>query len=127
MKSCREGTAQPLAVLSRMRQAGANAFAQNLSFELSEDGQQPSHGAACGRGQIESLGERHEADAEMLQFLQGGKQIGDQSAPAVEPPHKELKDWLGYDFDPIGFSIDSVNQMLLPARRRSKTAKNAKK
>ncbi len=37
--------------------------------------------------------------------------------------HKELKDWLGYDFDPIDFSIDSVNQVLLPARRRGKTAK----
>jgi len=28
--------------------------------------------------------------------------------------HKELRDWLGYDFDPMAFSIDSVNQMLLP-------------
>ena len=37
--------------------------------------------------------------------------------------HVELKDWLGYDFDPMDFSIDSVNQMLLPARRRGKTAK----
>ena len=37
--------------------------------------------------------------------------------------HEELKDWLGYDFDPIDFSIDTVNQMLLPARRRGKTAK----
>ena len=34
--------------------------------------------------------------------------------------HKELKDWLGHDFDPMAFSIDSVNQMLLPARRRGK-------
>jgi hypothetical protein len=34
--------------------------------------------------------------------------------------HKELRDWLGYDFDPMAFSIDSVNQMLLPARRRGK-------
>jgi hypothetical protein len=34
--------------------------------------------------------------------------------------HKELRDWLGHDFDPMAFSIDSVNQMLLPARRRGK-------
>jgi hypothetical protein len=34
--------------------------------------------------------------------------------------HKELREWLGYDFDPLAFSIDSVNQMLLPARRRGK-------
>ena len=26
--------------------------------------------------------------------------------------HKELKDWLGYDLEPIDFSIDCVNQML---------------
>ena len=37
--------------------------------------------------------------------------------------HKELKDWLGYDLEPIDFSIDCVNQMLLPARRCGKTAK----
>ena len=37
--------------------------------------------------------------------------------------HEELKDWLGYDFDPMDFSIDRVNQMRLPARRRGKTAK----
>jgi len=34
--------------------------------------------------------------------------------------HKELRDWLGHDFDPMAFSIDSVNQMLLSARRRGK-------
>jgi hypothetical protein len=27
-------------------------------------------------------------------------------------------DGAGYDFDPMAFSIDSVNKMLLPARRR---------
>jgi hypothetical protein len=34
--------------------------------------------------------------------------------------HKELKDWLGYDFDPLAFSIDSVNRIVLPVRRRRK-------
>ena len=38
--------------------------------------------------------------------------------------HQELRDWLGYDFDSLTFSIDSVNQMLLPARRRGKAARN---
>ena len=38
--------------------------------------------------------------------------------------HKELRDWLGYDFDPLAFSIDSVNQMLVPARRRGKAPRN---
>jgi hypothetical protein len=57
LKSRREGTAQTLAVGSRVGKAGTDAFAQNLSFELSEDSEQASHGAAGGRGQIESLGE----------------------------------------------------------------------
>ena len=38
--------------------------------------------------------------------------------------HKELRDWLGYDFDPLAFSIHSVNQALSPARRRGKASKN---
>jgi hypothetical protein len=38
--------------------------------------------------------------------------------------HQELRDWLGYDFDPLAFSIDSVNQMLIPARRRGKAPRN---
>jgi len=46
-----------------------DAVTQNFAFELSEDCQQSSHGSAGGRGQVESLGERHEADAEVLQFL----------------------------------------------------------
>jgi hypothetical protein len=37
--------------------------------------------------------------------------------------HQELRDWLGYDFGPLTFSVDNVNQMLLPARRCGKAAK----
>jgi hypothetical protein len=35
--------------------------------------------------------------------------------------HEELGDWFGEDFDPQGFSIDRIYQMLLPVRRRGKT------
>lgn len=38
--------------------------------------------------------------------------------------HQELRDWLDEDFDPQAFSVDSVNQMLLPTRRRSKATRN---
>jgi hypothetical protein len=48
-----------------------------LAFELREHRQQCGHGTAGGRGQIKSFGERHESDAEMIQFLQCGKQVGD--------------------------------------------------
>ena len=64
-----KGSAQTFAVLSRMSKSGADAFAKDFSFELREDGQQSGHSATGGRGQIESFGQRHEADAEMLQFL----------------------------------------------------------
>lgn len=39
--------------------------------------------------------------------------------------HKELRDWLGYDFDPLAFSVESVNLMLLPARSRGKTSRDS--
>ncbi len=38
--------------------------------------------------------------------------------------HEELCDWIGDDFDPMDFSVDSVNRQLAPKRRRSRVAKN---
>ncbi len=32
--------------------------------------------------------------------------------------HEEMLDWIGDDFDPQGFSADSVNRVLAPLRRR---------
>lgn len=37
--------------------------------------------------------------------------------------HEELSDWIGDDFDPQAFSVDSVNRKLAPKRRRSRTTK----
>ena len=94
------GSAQTFAVLSRMSKPGTDAFAKDFSFELSENSQQSGHGAAGGRGQIESLGQRHEADTEMLQFLQSGEQIGDRSSPAIQAPdqhHVDLPSPGGFD------------------------------
>src|SRR5690349_636778 len=65
----RNGSAQTFAVLPRMSKPCTDAFAKDFSFELGEDGEQPGHSAAGGRGQIESFGERHEADAEMIELL----------------------------------------------------------
>ena len=49
-------------------------------------------------------------------------------AEAITDPkrerHEELRDWLGDDSDPLAFSVGSVNQMLLPARRRGKAPRN---
>lgn len=37
--------------------------------------------------------------------------------------HEEQRDWLGDDFDPEAFSIDNVNRMITPTRRRGKAPK----
>ena len=51
-------------------------------------GQQPGHGSTGWRSQIQRLGQRDEADAEMLQFLERRQQIRYRPAPAVQPPHQ---------------------------------------
>lgn len=67
--SCRSRSPQPFSILPRMRQARPRSFPQNLPFELREDGKQAGHGATGRRGQVQCLGQRHEAHTEMLQFL----------------------------------------------------------
>ena len=37
--------------------------------------------------------------------------------------HEELREWIGDDFDPQAFSVENVNRMLSPARRRSKASR----
>lgn len=32
--------------------------------------------------------------------------------------HEELQDWVGEEYDPDAFSIEDVNRMLTPLRRR---------
>ena len=60
-----------------MGQAGADALAQDLAFELGEHGEQPGHGATGGCGQIERFGQRYESYAEMLKFLERRNQVRD--------------------------------------------------
>ncbi|HTZ59355.1 MAG TPA: hypothetical protein VMB49_14705 [Acidobacteriaceae bacterium] len=45
---------QPFPALARIRQAGSRSFAQDLSFELGEDGQKPGHCSTGRCGQIPS-------------------------------------------------------------------------
>ena len=52
-----------------LRQARPSSLPQNLPLELSEDRQQAGHRATGWRGQIQRLRQRHEADAEMFEFL----------------------------------------------------------
>ena len=63
--------AQSLAILTRMLQTSSSTFSHDLAFEGSEYRQQTSHGPARWCGQIQTLGQRHETRAEMIQLFQG--------------------------------------------------------
>lgn len=88
-----ERQAQTLAALPGLGQPNAGSFAQNLSFELGEDGKQTGHGAPGWRSQIQRLGQRNEADSQMLQFLECRQQIGNRAAPAIQPPRQHHVDF----------------------------------
>jgi hypothetical protein len=76
-----------------MRQSGAHTFPQNLPFELSKDGQQAGHGSTSGCRQVQRLGQRHETNVEMIEFLQGGQQVCHGSAPTVQAPYQHHVDF----------------------------------
>ena len=78
------GPTKLFAVLPRMRQASLGPLLQNLAFERRENGQQPSHGTSGWRGQVQGLGQGHEAHSEMLQFLEGRQQIRDRPVSVVK-------------------------------------------
>src|ERR1700733_13229375 len=80
--------AEAFAILPSMSQSGPGSFPQNLSFELSEYGQQTGHGASGRGGQVQRLGQGNEPYAQILQFLECGQQICYRSAPAVQPPYQ---------------------------------------
>jgi hypothetical protein len=46
----------------------------------------------------------------------------DDLADSSHPPHEELCDWIGGEFHPEAFSIEKVNRLLSPARRRNKNS-----
>src|SRR5262245_44974311 len=63
---CRRST-EALATLPGVSQSRANAFTQDLSFKLSKDGEQSGHRTARWCGQIQSFGQRDEADVEIAE------------------------------------------------------------
>ena len=88
MPCSRCGPAQAVCRSAGHGRAGADSLAQDLAFELGEDGQQRGHCATCRCGQVQRFSQRHETDAEMLQLLKCCKQVGDRSSPAIQPPHQ---------------------------------------
>jgi hypothetical protein len=55
-------------LLTGVIQTGADTLAKDVPLELGEYGEQPGHGAACGRGQIQRFRQGNETDSEMLKF-----------------------------------------------------------
>ena len=76
----------------RMSQTSPGSFPQNLSFELSKDGQRSGHGPSGGRGQIKRLGQGDKPDAQVFEFLKGGQQVRYRPAPAVQAPYQNQID-----------------------------------
>jgi hypothetical protein len=48
----------------------------------------------------------------------------DALADPTHERHEELLEWIGDDFNPQAFSLENVNRMLSPKRRRRKAAEN---
>src|SRR5947209_19062542 len=69
-----------------MGEPGTYTFPQDLVLECSEDAEHSSHGSTSWRCQIQCFGQRHEADAEMIQFLECGDQIQQRPTPPGESP-----------------------------------------
>ena len=56
--------------------------------------------------------------------IPGFYELLDALADPNHEQHQEMRDWIGGDFDPQAFSVDSVNRRLAPKRRRSAATKN---
>jgi len=90
-----ERPAQVLTVPPCMLRAGTNSFAQDLPLELGEDRRQAGHRSAGRRRQIQRFRHRHETDSQMLQFLQGRRQVRRRPPPAIEPLPSRPFDFCG--------------------------------
>ena len=77
---------------------------EDFPFECREHGEQAGHGPARWRGQIQRLGQRHETDTEMLQFLKRRQKVRHGAAPTVEAPNQHN----------IDFAASRRLQQLLP-------------
>jgi hypothetical protein len=54
--------------------------------------------------------------------IPGYYEMLDALADPSHPRHDELRDWIGDEFNPQAFSVDKVNRLLSPARRRNKSS-----
>jgi hypothetical protein len=73
----------PCATPARLGNARFDALAENVALKLRKDREQPSHRAPKGRGQIQRLMQRDEADPHRLQLMQRAHEIRDGAPPAI--------------------------------------------
>jgi len=88
VESCCDGPTQFLAILSRVGQAGAHPFSQDVPFEFGKNSQQTGHRPACCCCQVERLGDRHEPDTQLGELFQSYDQIDQRAAPTIQPPNQ---------------------------------------
>jgi hypothetical protein len=93
--SHRHGPAEVLSLESRFGNARADPFAEDFVFELRKHQEQPGHGAARWRCQIQRFGQRHETNAQLRQFFQRNEQIDERPAPAIRSPDQYYIDLTG--------------------------------
>jgi transposase len=74
------------AFFSSLNNPGADPLAEDLAFELREDGHHASLRAPCRRGQVQRLGQRDKADSKVGQFAERHHQIGKRAAPTAHTP-----------------------------------------
>ena len=68
----RRRPAEPLAVLPGVGQASPSSFLQNLPFKGGKNSEHGGHGATGRRREVQRLGQRHEADAQVRKLYRAG-------------------------------------------------------
>ena len=83
LEPCGHRPAEPLAIHSSVGQARPSPFLQDLPFETGEDCEHGGHRSPSRCRQIQRFGQRHEANAQVFEFLQGCQQIRYRAAPSI--------------------------------------------
>ena len=94
MQRSRCGPAQLFAIQPGMSESRPPALPKDLALEGGEHSQQRGHCATSRCGQVQRLGQRYEADAEMFQFLHPTTpKTGGLGTPASTPPRQKRAGW----------------------------------
>jgi flagellin-like hook-associated protein FlgL len=73
---------------AKLTSAASPFLTRSSKNSHSEPAKRARHCTTCRCGQAQSFGLQHEADAQLLQFLQSNPQIGQRSFPAIQQPYQ---------------------------------------